>query len=376
MAWPAGRARTTVFGLVNCVAVLGLLGAAALGALAALAVMLWIGLSCFRWLQSAGRRRASYAVLVALYASAAMPFVFYKVFFDAVVPPAQGSSAPWVAVTHLFRLVAFSYVFLRLVDAIRAGAAGAPILDPLSLAGYIAPFFMIPAGPINSYAEHAKMNSTEPLQPTIASFVAAADVVTTGLFLRLVVAEGLRLLVVGVNGSWPMRSFVDSAIILIYVYFDFWGYSLIALGVGQLLGVPTPANFNRPFRSQSVTEFWTRWHISLGDVVRRTFFVPIQVTLVRRFGQRWAYSTNLAALTVTFVFVGVWHRFSLPFVLWGVGVGAVVAAEKIVRDALRGRMRRGHWIERVQPILGPMYVFVVIVGTLHVAIAELMKAAQ
>jgi len=157
------------------------------------------------------------------------------------------------------------------------------------------------------------------------------------------------------------------------VYFDFAGYSLVALGVGKLLGIPTPVNFRAPFRSISLTEFWTRWHISLGDFVRRGLFVPLQVTMVRKFGRRRAYVTNLIALILAFAFVGLWHRLSYTFVAWGVFVGVVVAAEKVLRDWwIKKEWAKDHRILIAQRWLGPIYVFIVVIGTLHIAMPELL----
>ncbi len=276
-------------------------------------------------------------------------------------------------IASFFETVAFAYLYLRSLDAIRVVSNGGELLDPLSLSGYLLPFFMVPAGPVNVYADHAKINTEPVSMPTWSLFIAGIDTITSGLFLKFVLAELWKLYFIGLPGVWPTNGFLDSVIIFVYVYFDFFGYSLVALGVGRLLGIPTPVNFKAPFLSASVTEFWTRWHVSLGDFVRRGLFIPLQVSMVRRFGRRWSYATNLVALVLCFVFVGLWHRFTWTFVAWGFFVGVIVALEKIIRDRwVTTEVSRMEFAKQLQRILGPVYVFLVIVGTLHLAIPELM----
>jgi alginate O-acetyltransferase complex protein AlgI len=280
-------------------------------------------------------------------------------------------------ITGFFYTIAFSYIYLRALDMIRAVAAGATLLNPAGLSGYLVPFFMLPAGPVNVYPDHIKIDQEELPAPAWKSFIACADTVTLGLFLKFVVAEIWKLYFIGLQPSWPTETFQDAVIIFIYVYFDFFGYSLVALGIGRLLGIPTPINFKAPFLSTSITEFWTRWHISLGDFIRRNLFIPIQVAMVRRFGRSWAYATNVVALIACFGFVGLWHRFTLTFVAWGVVIGVVVALEKVVRDRwISTKASKAPTMRILIRALGPIYVFITIVGTLRFAMPELMGQAR
>ncbi|MCG2671608.1 MBOAT family O-acyltransferase [Bradyrhizobium sp. GCM10023182] len=308
--------------------------------------------------------------------SVTLAFLFHKLLPDWIAIGAGGESTPLriaYSVGDLLETVAFSYFYLRTLDAIRSIVAGSKLLNPIALSGYLVPFFMMPAGPVNVYADHAKMDLQEVPPPSWEGVVGCADTITTGLFLKFVVAEIWRLWFIGVQPSWPTASFFDAMVIFVCVYFDFSGYSLVALGTGRLLGIPTPVNFKAPYLSGSVTEFWTRWHISLGDFVRRDLFIPLQVSMVRRFGRRWSYATNMVAVVTCFVFVGLWHRFTLTFAAWGLAVGVIVAFEKVVRDRwITTQLSTTRTVRLILAILGPIYVFVVIVGTLWVAIPELM----
>lgn len=334
---------------------------------------LWAALFVLR---SFGQTPIRRALEIGIYTSVTLAFVYHKLAPDWINTGATTEPGPariTQGVARFFEIVAFSYIFLRSLDAVRAVAAGSRLLNPGALSGYLLPFFMMPAGPVNVYADHIKMDEEDLQPPTWDSFVANADTITTGLFLKFVIAEIWRLYFIGLQPSWPTQNFADAAIIFVYVFFDFFGYSLVALGTGRLLGIPTPVNFKAPFMSGSVTEFWTRWHISLGDFIRRDLFIPLQVSMLRRFGRRWAYVTNMFALVTCFVFVGLWHRFTVTFAAWGLFVGLVVALEKVARDhPIYSELLKNPAVTLLLRLLGPIYVFVVIVGTLRVAMPELM----
>lgn len=279
------------------------------------------------------------------------------------------------AIQPLFNLmttITFSYIFLRLLDAVRAVMAGNPILDPVSLLGYMVPFFMLAAGPVNSYTEHVATNKKANPEPSFSSLLESVNLITWGLFLKFVCAEGLRILFFGVEGQLVTGDIFHSALIFIYVFFDFAGYSYVAYGIGKLINIPTPMNFQRPYLSKTVTEFWTRWHVSLGDFVKRTIFIPSQVTMVRQFGVKYAYWTNLIALLASFVFVAIWHRISVNFLIWGIAVGSIMAFEKIIRDWLHKKKYIINKLNFASSIIGPAYVFCVVIGTLHFAIQDLI----
>ncbi len=279
---------------------------------------------------------------------------------------------PIQPVFMLMSTLAFSYIFLRFLDLFRAVMAGNTILDPFSLLGYLVPFYMLASGPVNVYTEYVATNQKKSIKPNFTQLLLCMNLITNGLFLKFVCAEGLRILFYGVNGKLQSGDLFNSAFILIYVFFDFAGYSYVAFGIGKLLDIPTPLNFQSPYISKTVTEFWTRWHVSLGDFVKRNIFIPLQVTMIRKWGITYAYWTNLIALIASFVFVGIWHRLSLKFIIWGIAVGCIVAVEKIIRDQIIKRDKDFFKKFSFGNILGPFYVFCVIVGTLHFAIQDLL----
>ena len=105
------------------------------------------------------------------------------------------------------------------------------------------------------------------------------------------------------------------------LYFDFSGYSLMAMGLGQMLGLPVPRNFDLPYLSRSVSEFYRRWHITLGTWFRDYLYIPLG-------GSRRGKARTALSLTVVWVFTGLWHGASWNFVLWGVVLLCCILLEK------------------------------------------------
>lgn len=382
---PVSVPRTTWFGAINFCALAALFGWHAAVVIAAIALSYWLVLYVLTKVENT--RKLSTLVYVLAFVSVGLLFVGHKMLLEPGNDFASWApfkivgiiSQQWPAaqVFSLLQLVAFSYVCLRLIDAIRAVGAGERLLDPVSLAGFLVPFFMTPSGPINEYEKHLEMDKTEPATPSAAHFVDSIWLITCGYFLKFAVAQSFGLFVHGIGGTWPVATFWDSAAFLAYVFLEFCGYSLIALGVGNLLSVPTPVNFNHPYLATSFADFWTRWHMSLGNFVKRTFYFPVRVWFTRRLKPARhevmkVHTINAIALIVPFAFVGLWHRFTWIFLLWGFAVGIAVAAETIIKDHLgkKGLFSLPVWVAR--PLVS-IYSVGLVVLILQIALKDFAK---
>ena len=127
------------------------------------------------------------------------------------------------------------------------------------------------------------------------------------------------------------------------LYFDFQGYSLMAVGIGVMMGFPHIKNFNQPYMAASVSGFWRRWHITLGTWFRDYVYIPLG-------GNRENLPKTIRNLAVVWALTGLWHGGSANFLLWGLAVGVFVVAEKLFY---------GRWISRHR-ILSHLYVWTVI----------------
>ncbi|MEO9340442.1 MBOAT family O-acyltransferase [Mesorhizobium sp. SB112] len=375
--------RTTFFGVLNSVALILLFGWKAFGILAFICIIYWCALRAAQLVppENVTARRALPFVL---FGGIAAFFVLHKMVLEpgndfANLFPFHFFSDlsglwPVLPGLQILQLLALSYVCLRLVDMTRAVLAGERLTNPLGMSAYLAPFFMSPSGPINDYEEHLSMDDGPAPEPTAAHFVDSVFTIVLGYFLKFVIAQSYSIFFIGLHGSWPTATFIDTLVFLTYVLIEFAGYSLITLGIGRLLGVPTPINFNHPYLSTSFTEFWTRWHMSLGAFVRRNIYFPVRIGLTRamkptRDQKAKIHLINFVALLLPFAFVGVWHRFTWEFLYWGLAVGIVVGIETIIRDQFRPhtRIKAPSWLTKP---LAMVYTISLVVLTLRIALVD------
>lgn len=284
-------------------------------------------------------------------------------------------TAPWFPADILlsfFVTLSFSYIFVRCIDLARSCIwENTPLIDPISLMGYLMPFHMLVAGPVNIYDDHVRAEE-KPFSPmTPSNVLLIINEITTGLFYKFVLSEGIRIYFYGLTGNISIDKWFDPFVLVIYVFFDFAGYSKIARGLGHLYGIPTPINFNTPFLATSVTEFFTRWHMSMGQFIRRNFFIPIQLQLVRRVGVGWSSAASIITLVISFGFVGLWHRLSWTWFLWGIAMGILMAGEKFMLTFLiKKKMNSAGSIKIVTNNLGRLYVFLVVAITVYFTAKE------
>ena len=144
------------------------------------------------------------------------------------------------------------------------------------------------------------------------------------------------------------------------IYFDFSGYSDMAIGLGRMLGFRFLENFNYPFLADSITDFWRRWHISMGTWFRDYVYIPLG-------GNKGGLAKQLRNIAIVWLLTGFWHGASWNFVLWGVYFGILLVLEKLF--LLR-------WLKRLPAVLRHIYALalVTISWTLF-AFTEISKGA-
>ena len=227
-----------------------------------------------------------------------------------------------------------------LVDVSRGRIAAGKPLDYLS---FVLFFPQLLAGPIVQYAEVVPQHQAKPLWGGAGRNILVGLVIfAIGLAKKTAIADTAALYAgpvfaasaaggpVGLVDSW-LGAFAYTA----QVYFDFSGYSDMAIGTARMLGIVLPLNFHSPLRSASVVEIWRRWHITLGRWVQSYVFQPISLALARRAAamQLGAWGTlALAVLLPTMtsmLIVGVWHGAGWTFVVFGLMQGAYMATNEV-----------------------------------------------
>ena len=198
----------------------------------------------------------------------------------------------------------------------------------IDLALYISLFPQLIAGPIVRYNDIAKQLTER--DNNRANFVSGVERFVIGLAKKVLIANQFALLADTAFNLAPeeLSTFVAWAGIIAYtfqIYFDFSGYSDMAIGLGRMFGFKFLENFNFPYISRSIREFWQRWHISLSNWFRDYLYIPLG-------GNRRGRSRTYFNLFIVFFITGIWHGASWNFVVWGLLHGLFMIIEKLGFD--------------------------------------------
>lgn len=188
---------------------------------------------------------------------------------------------------------------------------------------YISMFPQLIAGPIVKYREIA--DQLDERTVTFSDTAAGLSRFTVGLGKKVLIANaagaGYELFVK--NGSGTTVSTVFGMLLFSFqIYFDFSAYSDMAIGLGRVLGFRFNENFNYPYESASVSEFWRRWHISLSTWFRDYVYIPLG-------GNRKGAARTVLNLLIVWTLTGIWHGADITFLLWGLYYGVLIALEKL-----------------------------------------------
>lgn len=228
------------------------------------------------------------------------------------------------------RWLGFSYIAFRILHTIRDRQSGR--LPDVSLAEYVIYVIFFPAlaaGPIDRIERFIVDLRCHPAL-TGAGWGAAGQRLLLGLFKKFVLADLLGMIALNGTNALQVQS-AGWAWILLYayafqIYFDFSGYTDIAIGMGNLMGFKLPENFAAPYLKPNLTQFWNSWHITLTQWFRSYFFNPLTRALR---SSRWTWPPVLLIFVTqlaTMLLIGLWHGVTGPFVLWGLwhGLGLFV----------------------------------------------------
>lgn len=199
-----------------------------------------------------------------------------------------------------------------------------PETDLLDFLLFVAFFPQIASGPISRADKLLpQIKSDRPF--SYDNVVAGFKLMLWGFFLKTVLADQLSLYVNPVFSNYTAFSgitlFKASICYSFQIYGDFAGYSLLAIGVGRIFGFKLPTNFNRPYLSTSINEFWRRWHISLSSWLRDYIYIPLG-------GSRSGKLNTYRNILVTFLVSGIWHGANWTFIIWGIIHGVIQGIEK------------------------------------------------
>ncbi|MBK1724318.1 MBOAT family O-acyltransferase [Thiocystis violacea] len=221
-----------------------------------------------------------------------------------------------------------------LIDVYRRDAKPARSLSDLAL--YIMMFPQLVAGPIVRYATVARQLRRRVIH---ASYVRHGLLFfSVGLAQKVLFADNMAAVADAVFALPSERlgtglAWTGSLAYMQQIYFDFAGYSNMAIGLGLVMGFKFPHNFNYPYISQSITEFWRRWHMSLSSWFRDYLYIPLG-------GNRHGPLATYRNLFVVFALCGLWHGASWTFLAWGLYHGLLLVVERMGLKAVLARLPR------------------------------------
>ena len=220
----------------------------------------------------------------------------------------------------------------------------------INFALYVSMFPQLVAGPIVNYLDIERQ--LEEHRVTLEEFGQGSRRFLVGLGKKILFANQLGLIWEQINGMAAeertvLLSWIGILAYTLQIYFDFSGYSDMAIGLGHFFGFTYKENFIYPYLSTSVTEFWRRWHISLGSWFREYVYIPLGGNRCKTY--RWLFN-----LLVVWFLTGLWHGASWNFIFWGLYYGILLILEKFL-------LKR--WIDKLPKIIGYCYtMFAVMMG--------------
>lgn len=270
-------------------------------------------------------RRRKTALIAALIIDFGILFVFkYWDFSAGVVNGLTGRETVPVLMLALPLGISF-YTFQMVsyqIDCYR-GTIKEPV-GFISFAAYISMFPQLIAGPIVRYDEVAERMQSRKIR--IRDIENGLKLFTVGLGLKVLLANQIGTLWNTIMSAGPGSlhitvAWLGAVAYSFQIYFDFWGYSVMAMGLGKMLGFRIPRNFDDPYASCSVSEFWRRWHMTLGRWFREYVYFPMG-------GSRKGRGRTIINLLVVWACTGLWHGADWNFLIWGMLFFVILTVEK------------------------------------------------
>ena len=216
----------------------------------------------------------------------------------------------------------------------------------INFGAYVVMFPQLIAGPIVRFQDVQRELRERTL--SVDKTARGIERFVTGLAKKVLIADLLGEFVLAmdaVRGTGAVVLWIVALAYAMQIYFDFSGYSDMAIGLGLMLGFHFPENFDYPYVSKSITEFWRRWHMTLGGWFRDYVYIPLG-------GSRVSFVKWVRNVFVVWFLSGLWHGASWNFVLWGVYFGVILALEKMF-------LKR--WLEKLPAVLQHLYAIVLVV---------------
>ena len=268
-----------------------------------------------------------------------LPLILFKVAIDQIVLPIGIS---------FFTFQNLSYV----LDVYRGKVQAEKSF--VKYGAYVSMFPQLIAGPIITYNEVREQLVTRKI--TVTRIRNGATIFLLGLGAKVLIANRIGTLwsdiqAIGVESITTQLAWMGIISYCIQLYFDFYGYSLMAIGLGRMMGFYFPRNFDSPYLSVSMSEFFRRWHMTLGNWFKEYVYFPLG-------GSRCSKGRMIFNLFVVWVLTSLWHGIQWNFLLWGMGIFVLIVIEKLwIGEWLNKHRFVGHlYVLSVTPIMWLTFV--------------------
>ncbi len=220
----------------------------------------------------------------------------------------------------------------------------------ITFASYVSLFPQIVAGPIVRYETVA--SELEDRKVSLYKVNNGVSIFIRGLAKKILLANNIGLIWDNIKAMdyseiSTLTAWIGILSFTLQIYYDFSGYSDMAIGLGKMMGFEFPINFEYPYISKSISEFWRRWHITLGTWFREYVYIPLG-------GNRNGAFKTYRNLVIVWALTGLWHGASWNFVLWGLYFGVLIILERVANKAW------GKTLEKLPSIISTAYTFILV----------------
>lgn len=295
-------------------------------------ITLIMGYAVIQWMNA--------ALFLSLRRYGANRFKFYLAIFIGLLPLLAIKIAPIFGNEDILAFIGLSYITFRNLDVIFGIQDGLiQNLPPIQYLIFLLYFPTISSGPIDRYRRFSTDWEKERTHEEIISDIdGGIQHIFTGFLYKFILAALIKQYwldpISKSNGFIPIASYMYAY--TFYLFFDFAGYSAFAIGFSYLLGIRTPENFNRPFISRDIRDFWTRWHISLSFWFRDHVYNRFVFAALKR---RWFKNHNTASYLgyiITMGLMGFWHGTTLNYIVYGFYHGVLLALTDWLNRRFKG----------------------------------------
>jgi alginate O-acetyltransferase complex protein AlgI len=217
----------------------------------------------------------------------------------------------------------------------------------LHLSAYLLFFPKLISGPLMRYKPFAEQFPQ--LSPSAEEVAGGFRRLLAGFIKRVLIANQLAVVAnavfnIPVANIQPLFAWLGLLAFTLQIFFDFAGYTDMAIGLGMMIGIRLPENFNFPYLAQSISDFWRRWHITLSSWFREYVFYPLERHRLKWAGQQ-------INIIIVFLLTGLWHGFKPTFIVWGLLYGITIAIESL---------GFGRWLKNVWRPLRHIYTLLIV----------------